>query len=121
MGVWKTRGGTRGGIRPVRAKAVAEARAKKLGPMAPRAGAGDRQLARMSGAELVAEIERRTNVAIGNNYAMARCLWQLTQPARYQALGFKSFEALLKGHQRLPTRVTAHKWFTVLAHFDEAE
>src|SRR4030095_11071491 len=108
-------------------------KAKPLGGPVARVSARDRaqptvtsnglpQLAPLTGKQGVAEIERRQDVAIGNAYAMALCLKELSRPERYRTeLGFKSFEEFLAAHDRLPTRMTCHKWFTVIAIFSEAE
>src|SRR5262245_26727900 len=80
------------------------------------------QLAKLSAKQVIAEIARRQDVAIGNAYAMGLCLKELSRPERYRdELGFKSFEELLGAHEHLPTRMTAHKYFTVIEIFSEVE
>ena len=86
------------------------------------AGPVSAALGRLTGKQVIDEIERRQAVAIGNAYAMALCLKELSRPERYRdELGFASFEALLAKHEHLPSRMSAHKWFTVIETFKEEE
>jgi len=78
-------------------------------------------LAGLKAQQVIAEVKRREDVGIANMYAMALCLRELSRVERYRdELGFKSFEGMLEEHG-LPTRMTCHKWFTVIATFSEAE
>jgi hypothetical protein len=89
------------------------------GPLPPKP---DRQLAALTAQQVIAEVKRRQDVAIGNMYAMALCLRELSRPERYRdELKFRSFEALLMAHAELPSRMTCHKYFTVVSVFSEAE
>jgi hypothetical protein len=107
---------------PARAKTVgtpgtAGAKAKVVA--GPTTGAA--VFARMTAEDVVKELLRREDVALGNAYAMGLCLRELARPERYSGeLGFKSFKALL-AERDLPTRMTAHKLIAVVSTFSEAE
>jgi hypothetical protein len=76
----------------------------------------------MGAREVLAEFSRRVGVGIDNAYALAVCLRELSLPKRYrEELGFASFEALLASQPFLPSRMTAHKWFTVIGTFSLEE
>ena len=101
-------------------KGAAGAKAKTVGGPLP--SKPDRQLAGLTAQQVIAEVMRRQDVAIGNMYAMALCLRELSRPERYRdELKFRSFEALLAAHAELPSRMTCHKYFTVVSVFSEAE
>jgi hypothetical protein len=83
--------------------------------------AGTRNAAAMTGAQLVKEVERREDVALGNAYAIAVALMELSKPARYkEELGFESVEELLE-KKGLSSRMTAHKHVTVVNVLSEKE
>jgi hypothetical protein len=72
--------------------------------------------------QVLDEFARRVDLGIDNAYSLAMCLRELSRPERYRdELGFKSFEQLLAAHAFLPSRMTAHKWFTVIGNFSQDE
>jgi hypothetical protein len=78
-------------------------------------------IARMSGEELIAQIERYEEASASNTYALGACLRELSQPKRYKdELGFQTFEELLVARE-LPSRVTAFKLINVVSTYSDAE
>jgi hypothetical protein len=125
-----SRGATRvggGAVRPRAAGATLSAGAGRVAPfvvppeqLRP-ADDGSRKAAAMTAEEVVAELRRREGLDLGNTYAMAVCLHELSKVERYRnELKYESFESLLED-LGLGSRVTAFKHIVVEQTFSQAD
>ena len=69
---------------------------------------------------LLADIRDRDKRVVRNFYQMGRALVALRTPALYRALGYSSFEALLRG-EKLMSRAQAYKLMNVVEAYTPAQ
>ena len=108
---------TRRAASTVRAPATTKAVPRAAAARAPiKVGAKEKQRARA----LLADIRDRDKRVVRNFYQMGRALLSLRTPALYGALGYSSFDALLRG-EKLMSRAQAYKLMNVVEAYTPAQ